>query len=166
MSREKISKRFWSKVQVKDSDECWPWEAAVDGKGYGAFGVWEQAEKAHRIAYWLTYGTLSYDKVIRHTCDNPGCCNPAHLVEGTCLENTKDMIKRGRKINGGHPNARFYAGEIWLIRKLRVVLESRPKYTKYKFSATYVAKMFKVYPPTILDIWNSKEYLCKEGYYV
>ncbi len=32
-----------------------------------------------------------------HTCDNPRCCNPAHLKAGTNKENTQDMIAKGRR---------------------------------------------------------------------
>jgi len=31
-----------------------------------------------------------------HTCDNPPCCNLAHLYEGTRLQNTLDAIERGQ----------------------------------------------------------------------
>ena len=33
---------------------------------------------------------------IRHTCDNPACCNPNHLVLGTPKDNVDDMFERGR----------------------------------------------------------------------
>ncbi len=34
--------------------------------------------------------------VIRHTCDNPRCCNPNHLIVGSQQENVDDMYERGR----------------------------------------------------------------------
>lgn len=33
---------------------------------------------------------------LRHSCDNPPCCNPKHLIVGTQAENTQDKIDRGR----------------------------------------------------------------------
>jgi HNH endonuclease len=45
-----------------------------------------------------------------HACDNPRCCNPAHLFLGTQLDNLLDMISKGRNVNAsktdcpqGHP---------------------------------------------------------------
>lgn len=34
--------------------------------------------------------------VARHTCDNPRCVNPDHLVPGTRADNNKDRAERGR----------------------------------------------------------------------
>lgn len=39
---------------------------------------------------------VNYDELTRHTCDNPQCCNPDHLVIGTHQENYEDMVARGR----------------------------------------------------------------------
>jgi len=36
----------------------------------------------------------------RHTCDNPWCINPEHLIVGTSRENHADMVERGRSNTG------------------------------------------------------------------
>ncbi len=41
--------------------------------------------------------------VVRHTCDNPKCVNPKHLLVGTQLENANDARMRGRN-NAGERN--------------------------------------------------------------
>ena len=34
--------------------------------------------------------------LVRHECDNPPCCNPRHLLDGTAEDNSADMKARGR----------------------------------------------------------------------
>jgi hypothetical protein len=35
-----------------------------------------------------------------HTCDNPPCCNPDHLYEGTHQQNVDDKVRRNRQQKG------------------------------------------------------------------
>lgn len=83
--------RFWAKIDQRGPDDCWPWLAGRS-KGYGQFLNY----LAHRIAWFLTHGEIPAGAVIRHTCDNPPCCNPNHLVPGTHGQNFRDMVERGR----------------------------------------------------------------------
>lgn len=90
--------RLWSKVDIRGSDECWLWIAAIDRDGYGQMKVGGVQEKAHRLAWQFSNGTdIPDNMIILHTCDNPSCCNPAHLILGTARDNTQDMIKKGRR---------------------------------------------------------------------
>ena len=36
--------------------------------------------------------------VVRHTCDEPACVNPKHLIKGTQKENVRDAIERNRHV--------------------------------------------------------------------
>ncbi len=94
------AKRFWSKVDIRGPDECWPWTGATASNGYGNKWYEEKDDKAHRVAWIVTNGPIPGGVVIRHDCDNPPCCNPAHLLDGTHKDNSDDKIRRGRHARG------------------------------------------------------------------
>jgi hypothetical protein len=88
---------FWSRVQRGGKDECWPWiGGCTDKNGYGQMRFRGKNELTHRIAYILTHGSIPDGLFACHHCDNPPCCNPHHLFEGTALDNMRDAISKGR----------------------------------------------------------------------
>ncbi len=88
--------RFWDKVEVRGPDDCWEWKAYCILKGYGTIGKGPLKYFAHRWAYYITYGVDPGDKCVCHSCDNPPCCNPAHLWLGTPGDNNRDCHGKGR----------------------------------------------------------------------
>lgn len=96
-------RRFWDKVAGKpsqhampDIDKCWDWNASMFSDGYGQFW-WEGVNRhASRLAFMLAYKRHAGDKLVCHACDNPPCCNPAHLFLGTTRDNAADMVQKGR----------------------------------------------------------------------
>lgn len=97
--------RFWSFIDKRGPDECWPWLRGADWDGYGCFTLFPQGKKksyrAHRIAYFLHYNEDPLDLVVRHlVCDNPPCCNAAHLAKGTINDNNQDSVQKGRRATG------------------------------------------------------------------
>jgi hypothetical protein len=86
---------FWARVDRSQPDGCWPWLGML-GKGYGVVRWKTRAMKAHRVALALTDGDWSNELDVCHTCDNPACCNPAHLWRGTAAQNIQDSIEKGR----------------------------------------------------------------------
>lgn len=100
-----VATRFWSKVDASAGpDACWPWLGGRKAKGYGTFFIRRDPPgrhgkliqtTAHRMAYQLTNGAIDDGLVVRHTCDNPPCCNPAHLIPGTIADNSRDAMERG-----------------------------------------------------------------------
>ncbi len=111
--------RFYAKITTGNPDECWPWTAALNDAGYGAFGVGPGASitrLAHRVAYLLHHGTDPFDRGVCHTCDNPPCCNPAHLFLGTQADNMQDAKRKGRtKYRGGY-NRKLTPEDVRVIR--------------------------------------------------
>jgi hypothetical protein len=52
-----------------------------------------------------------------HTCDNPPCCNPAHLRDATQIANVHDAREKGRHATGErHGAARLSAYDAKAIR--------------------------------------------------
>ena len=159
---------FWNKVDIRGKDDCWDWKAALKKTGYGLFKIEGKMYTAHRLAWELTNGPIPEGMLILHKCDNRKCCNIEHLYCGTYQDNKRDQAERNPIPSEvlGSGSTKLLAGEIWLIRRLKVPLPNRGNKRCYKFSASFVSKMFKVTTPTILSIWSSSNHLCKEGYYV
>lgn len=88
---------FWSCVEVGGERDCWPWAAGKTDGGYGTLYVLGKTQYAHRIAWSLQHGrTPKPGVVVRHGCDYPPCCNPAHLYVGTIGDNNRDIARRAR----------------------------------------------------------------------
>lgn len=97
---DKDINRFWSKINVKGANDCWPWKSSTRGSlGYGQFRIGDKICDAHRVALELMKGPLKKGKYILHNCDNPRCCNPRHLSAGTQQGNMEDMTEKGRGDN-------------------------------------------------------------------
>jgi hypothetical protein len=94
-----VADRFWSHVQRGGPDECWEWQGFRNRLGYGSawLGIPHRPINAQRAAWILTYGDIPSPRVhVCHHCDNPPCCNPAHLFLGSHAENARDMASKGR----------------------------------------------------------------------
>jgi hypothetical protein len=125
------AENFWNRVAKGAANECWNWTGPVsrasnNQQPYGrvdAFGF--KGVYVHRIAYWLANGgelclRKNGDSLIRHSCDNTLCCNPAHLLTGTHLDNMRDSVVRKRRpdyrgVRG--PNAKLTEHDVRQIRK-------------------------------------------------
>lgn len=121
---------FWKKVDRRESDEYWLWTAGMGSQGYGQFGGGRRKYGAHRVAWCLENGVdfqaLPPTTVIRHTCDNPPCCNPAHLRSGTKADNSRDMVQRGRSTAGErNPRAKLTDDDVREIREATGVSQRR-----------------------------------------
>lgn len=104
--------RFWSFVDKREPTECWPWAGTRNGDGYGHYNAAAKTFVASRVAWFLANRRQPEGEVC-HTCDNPPCCNPAHLRVGTRQENMLDI--RRRKAGETHcPN-----GHEWAVQAVR-----------------------------------------------
>lgn len=99
--RQKITKekaiQFLKERHVKNAKTgCWEWTGYLTGNRYAGMR-YENETKAHRVSYIVFNGPITKKDVIRHTCDNPICVNPEHLLIGTQQDNINDMDNRGRR---------------------------------------------------------------------
>jgi hypothetical protein len=92
---------FWDRVDMSAGpDACWPWTGQIrSGRSpYGRLHVFGRTEAAHRFALVIAKGPAPRMRPFAcHTCDNPPCCNPAHLWWGSAQENVDDCVEKGRK---------------------------------------------------------------------
>ena len=96
---------LWSKVDIRGEDECWEWKGFKNHDGYGRTWIKDRGYYAHRVIFNLANPgkiNLSAPRAtdisgfVLHKCDNPPCCNPAHLYLGTYKDNTRDKAERSR----------------------------------------------------------------------
>jgi hypothetical protein len=90
---------FLSRIEIKNSDECWLWTGARHSSGYGYFKYKGKGYFAHRVAFEMTHGEIDVKLSVCHDCpggDRPLCCNPDHLFSGTHSDNMRDKISKGR----------------------------------------------------------------------
>lgn len=116
------SDRLFARIDRRGDHECWPWTGGVDEDGYGKFQITggrkrQKTVRAHKLVWELANGPVPDGLVIRHSCDNPPCCNPNHLAPGTQSQNRDDCVQRGRQPRGEqHGMARLTADGVRAIR--------------------------------------------------
>ena len=142
------AERFWEKVAK--SDGCWTWLAATDQNGYGTFG---RREKAHRVAFALTGGTVPDGHELDHLCRNRACVRPDHLEPVTHAENMRrgaaarppaTHCRRGHSLSG-HNEVRRPNGH----RQCRVCLYERNRENSRRYRAN--ARALNPPPPRVRD---------------
>lgn len=84
---------------------CLEWQGATRGNmGYPALinepGASPRVTYGHVVSFEYHHGPLATGEVVRHTCDNPICVNPDHLIRGSLSDNRLDTVRRGR--DGDH----------------------------------------------------------------
>lgn len=121
------------------STPCLEWTGAVNSGGYPITWYNGKTVYAHRQIM-----NAKPNDVVMHTCDNPKCVNPEHLVIGTPAENSADMVNKKRQAVGEQcGNAKLTTEQVLAIRSYKDKLSSRK-----------VAALYNISKTNVLDIWR------------
>jgi hypothetical protein len=150
---EKDILRFWGKVDKSGGeDACWNWIWGKNEHGYGVFSTAPEHKSilAHRFAWLITNGEIQNGLCVLHRCDNPPCCNPAHLFLGTRRDNVYDMHMKGRarsKVASGenNPFAKLSDLQVAEIRRRFLAGESMRKLARESgVSKTHIGRIVRL----------------------
>jgi hypothetical protein len=87
--------RFWTHVDMSLGPEgCWPWTARLSPAGYGHTSRICGTTLAHRVAWYLSHGSVPAGLSLDHLCRNTRCVNPAHL------DPVPQAVNRARVVRG------------------------------------------------------------------
>jgi hypothetical protein len=99
----------------------------------------------------LMTGPIKDGLDVCHKCDNPKCCNPHHLWEGTRGQNLQDMASKNRS-NHGSKNWNSKLDE-------DAVRQMRAEYDGKWGSISRLARKFKVTQSVASTIINRKAWV-------
>lgn len=148
---------FWSKVDVREEDECWEWRGGKDSDGYGGVRVGNRDYRAHRYSWMINYGDIPKNFLVCHKCDNPPCINPKHLFLGTHKDNVNDMISKGRRIYQ-KGEERYNSKLTWVkVSEIRTLVKTTD------LSQSKIAKLYNISEALVSGIVNNKTWVIKES---
>jgi len=139
--------RFWSRVDK--TTDCWIWNGSINGRGYGRLGYNGIIILAHRLSWFLTHGEMPKG-IVMHSCDNRLCVNPSHLSEGTCKDNTQDMIRKGRHCHGTKVNGVRLNED--LVKVIRIKLSEGAKIAH--LAREYEVSAFAIHSIKRMKTWK------------
>lgn len=129
---------------------CWEWQRSRHPQGYGQTWAFSAYFLTHRLSLKFD-GRLIRGQCALHRCDNPPCCNPAHLYSGTMKDNMDDMRRKGRQV--------YFRGEKITSSKLTA---NQVKRIRKDFNsgadALALSIQFKVSRKNIRDIISRKSW--------
>lgn len=144
MGRPPIEKDlFWFLERgERQSNGCLEWRGKRNRQGYGITSTGKREYRVHRRVYALRFG--EEPEAVLHTCDNPSCMEPTHLIGGTRAENNIDKMLKGR----ARSRAKLTHDQVLEIKCRRAAGER----------GVDLAAEFHVSGPTICDITKGRSW--------
>ena len=133
--------RIWTSVEK--TDYCWNWVTPYGNARYPAVMVRRKLQKVSRLMYRHFNGPVPEMNVVRHTCDNTKCVNPAHLILGSQADNVMDTTLR-------NPRADYLPAET--IHAVRAAITAGGR------SQQAIADSFKIPQSLVSQIKSGKRY--------
>jgi len=129
-----------------DDNGCWNCTShSLGSTGYPRIFFNKKITPISRVYHEKYKGKIPKGHMVRHTCDNPACINPSHLLAGTHQDNVDDKVRRGRQPRGeSSGRAKLTESQVREIRKL-----ANP-------SPTLLGRKYGVSDTTIIDIRKGK----------
>lgn len=119
--------------------ECWKWRGRTQqGRGYAIACINNSPYRVSRLLYTLIHNQDPLEYVVRHTCDNPHCVNPHHLILGTQKQNIDDAVIRNRMPKGEQvPFAKLTEVEVIEILQIAPTWSGSWRSLALKYSISY-----------------------------
>lgn len=155
-----VAKPFWGRVKRGRPDECWPWLGATVAGGYGQLRVGGKQTSAHRRAWEMHHKKKAGRWRIRHRCDNPPCCNPAHLFRGTHQQNMNESVKRGRR---ARLRGELNGNAVLTKAKVKWARANVGKHRGKKYTIREAEKILGCSKSQILRVINGGGWSCSTG---
>ena len=121
---------------IDKSADCWLWTSRKNTWGYGTYSEDHKTKFAHREMYKRYVGGIPAGFVVLHKCDNPACCNPAHLSVGTHRDNQLDKVAKNRQAKGEVCGTS-------ILTSMQVIT-MREMYATGKFTYKQIADLYEV----------------------
>ncbi len=102
-SNEEIIERIRTNCLV-DSNGCWNWAGKLNNRSRPVCRINNKTTLAYRHTYEAYYNK-KVTQLVCHSCDNPKCCNPEHLFEGSNQDNQLDYKNKFKNKHTHRPTS-------------------------------------------------------------
>lgn len=110
-----LEERILAHILIDDG--CWEW-TGTRYKGRGTIKIDSHTTApAYRAVYKMLIGDLKTEEYLHHTCENPGCVRPSHLMvvslsqHNTIHAKPREYCKRGHLLSA--ENVYISGGSRW-----------------------------------------------------